>query len=257
VKKVILNHIGESVSSEDDEGPFPMALQLLLQACPHDVECSVLIFEKRKSQYNTNTTSLPSIEWEQSLFRQVGVGAWDRSEPDKYRKTILMPPKQFKGPAGGFGKLLYEQYTKIPLQRYGLFPLVVEALDRYHFDMGRNDPFSCPLPSCEAHFDKAGQWTVHVAEVHFREWSSLRETLPGSAGADLRKRSQALDSRIWDIEGEIIKLRKAWVVDNGVNQREMQRSWMEQLDSDPAWESKEKQERSRPWLELMTYLQLY
>jgi hypothetical protein len=189
VKKVILNHIGESVSSENDEGPFPMALQLLLQACPHDVECSVLIFKKRKPQYNANTTSLPTIGWKQSLHRQVGVGAWDRNEPDKCRKTILMPPKQFKGPVGRYGKLLYNQYTKNPLHQYSLFPLVVEALDRYHFEMGRNDPFSCPLPSCEAHFDKAGQWTIYVAKAHFREWSSLLETLPSSAGADLRKRS--------------------------------------------------------------------
>jgi hypothetical protein len=168
-----------------------------------------------------------------------------------------MPLKQFNVPVGGFGKLLYDQYTKIPLQRYGLLLLVVEALDRYHFDMERDDPFSCPIPSCEAHFDKAGQWAVHAAEAHFRVWSSLLETVPSSVGADLRKRSQTLDNKIWDIEGEIIKLRKAWVVDNGVNQREIQRSCMEQLDSDPAWESKEKQENSRPWLEFMTHLQLY
>jgi hypothetical protein len=62
VKKVILNRTEESASSEDDKEPFTMALQLLLEACLHDIECSVLIFEKRKPQYNANTTSFFTVE---------------------------------------------------------------------------------------------------------------------------------------------------------------------------------------------------
>lgn len=77
-----------------------------------------------------------------------------------------MPPKQLNGPVGEFQTIMYDLHYKIPLKRNGLWLLLVEAIDRYYFDNGRNESFDCPLPNCEACFDRAGAWTVHAIEVH-------------------------------------------------------------------------------------------
>jgi hypothetical protein len=253
VRKVILNHNEGNTSWQDDKEPFPLALQLLLQACPQGIESSVLFLEKKQQLHPAaETTNWRTATWQRCLFQQKDNGEWYKSEPESSRKTILMPPKQFKGPVGRFNQLRYQCYQKIPLQRFGLWPLMVEALDRHHFDVGRNVPFACPLPGCTAYFSQAGEWTVHAAESHYREWKRLLEILPStSAGAGLRERSQALDRKTREVQEQFQEIKDAWVRGDETIQREIKRSWIEQLNGDAAWETEKKGEMSRLWIRFM------
>jgi hypothetical protein len=105
-----------------------------------------------------------------------------------------MLPKHFNRLVGRFRKLGYQLYYNIRLQQHGLWPLMVEALDRQFFDLGRNTSFACPLPSCTAYFNQAREWTIHAAKVYYQEWERLLEILPiTSMGAKLRKRNEALE----------------------------------------------------------------
>jgi hypothetical protein len=181
---------------------------------------------------------------------------WEKSEPEKARKTILMPPNKFVGPVGGFSELVYQCYKKIPFQRYCLWPLMVEALDRHYFDMGHDKSFLCPLSGCAAYFSQAREWTVHAAEAHYQEWMKLLEVLPSSSvGDDLRDRNQALDRKTREVQDQFKEMKNAWSTGNETRRREIQHSWMEQLNSDAAWQTKEKGEKNMLWLEFMQYMQ--
>jgi hypothetical protein len=166
IQKVILNQSKGSYGLEDDEEPFPLALQCLLQACPQSIECSLLYVEQ-KPQSVTGIPQWRTDPWQRCLFQYADDRRWLKTEPERIRRTILMPPKQFKGPIGQYMRLRYQAHKKIPLQKFGLWPLMVEALDRYHFDEGCNEPFFCPLSGCTAYFSQAGEWSVHAAEVHY------------------------------------------------------------------------------------------
>ena len=163
-----------------------------------------------------------------------------------------MPPKQFKGPVGHYMRLRYQAHKKIPLQRFGLWPLMIEALDCYHFDGVRDQPFSCPLSGCVAYFNEGGEWSVHAAEVHHREKKKLLEVLPSNRiGAELRERSQALDKKTKQIQEKFRIIREAWVAGDETAQEEIRQSWIEQLHHDAAWETQETGLKSMLWVDFM------
>lgn len=249
VKVVMINHNEERTSWHDKKEPFPLALQLLLRACPQGITSSVLFLEK-KPQPIGSTTDWRTAKWQRCLFQQTARGEWCKSEPDGVRKTVLMPPKQFNGPVGRFGSIGYQLYYHIRLQQFGLWPLLVEALDQHYSSLGHNASFTCPLPSCTAYFDQAGEWTVHAAEVHYQEWESMLAILPStSIGAKLRNRREALDQKKAEVQERFREIRDAWITGDETTQREMKRTWVEQINSDAAWETEEKGEKSRLWLE--------
>jgi hypothetical protein len=261
VQTVLLSHNGVKTSWEGTEGPLPSALQLLLQACPRGIESSVLFLEKKQlPQHSTLTTSVPTTsvpalpKWQRCLLRLAAGGVWERSDADKRRKTILVPPKQFNGPVGRFQRLKYECYTRIPSLQFGLWPLMVEALDRYYFDAGRNESFTCPFTTCEAYFDQAGAWSIHAAEHHVQEWERLPGMLPGEMGVDFAQRNEVLDRRTQWVHEQCKEMQSAWSRDNGAKQGEIQRSWIEQLDSDGAWNTQGKGENSELWLDYVRHM---
>jgi hypothetical protein len=254
VKKVILNQNEENIGFGDETKYLPLAIQLLLQACPQDIEVSVLFLEKKQEAAldEAVTTDWRTATWQRCLYQQTRAGVWDKRKSDRLRQTIMMPPKQFKGPVGRFIEFRYQCYWNIPLQRFGLWPLMVEALDRHHFDMGRNESFCCQLAGCTAYFTRAGEWTVHAAEVHYQEWRRLMEILPNdSVGADLRERNRALDRKTTEVQENFKEMKEAWKIGDEATRDEIQRSWMEQLASDAAWETREKGEKSKLWLGYM------
>lgn len=256
VRKVILNHNEGSIRRQEDEEPFPLALQLLLRACPQGIKSSVLFFEKNQEpQPVAETARRRTATWQQYLSQRTENGEWYKSETDSFRKTIMMPPKQFNGPVGRFNELGYQCYKKLRLQHFGLWPLMVEALDRHHFDMGRNVPFACPLPSCAGYFSQAGEWTVHAANVHNKEWKRLLDVLPASTeGDNLRERSRVLSSKTREVHGKFQEIRNAWRRGNETTQREIKCSWMEQLNCDAAWETKDQGDMSRLWTDFVHFL---
>lgn len=257
VTRVILNQNEENTRPMYKNEPFPPALQLLVRACPTEIKVSVLFLEKKKQEVldRAETIDWRTATWQRSQFWQTSSGEWDKRKPDECRQTILMPPKQFRGPVGQFGELQYQCYKRIPLQRYGLWPLMVEALDRHYFDEGRNEAFSCLLPSCTAYFSLAGDWPLHAAKVHYQEWQSLLEILPStSVGFYIRERSQALDKKTREVQAQFKEIRDTWFRDDETTQRAIQRSWMEQLNSDPAWETKGTGTNSSLWEDFMEEL---
>jgi hypothetical protein len=253
VKTVVINHNEERTSWDDEKEPFPLALQLLLRACPQGITSSVLFLEKIP-QLIASTTDWRTT-WQRCLFQQTETGEWCKRELDSVRKIVLMPPKHFNGPVGRFRKLGYRLYYNICLQQYGLWPLMVEALDRHFFDLGCNTSFVCPLPSCTAYFNQAGEWTIHAAKVHYQDWKRLLEILPiTGVGAELRKRNEALEQEKMEVQGQFRDIRDTWITGDETTQREIKRSWVEQINNDAAWETEEKGEKSELWREFINSL---
>jgi hypothetical protein len=251
LQKVILNQSKGSYNLEDDNEPFPRALQCLLQACPPSIKCSLLYLEQ-KPQSETGILQWRTEPWQRCLFQYTDDGGWLKTEPQRMRRTIFMPPKQFKGPVGHYMGLRYQAHKIIPLQRLGLWPLIVEALDCYYFDGVHDKPFSCPLSGCTAYFSQGGEWSVHAAEVHYREQKKLLEVLPSNrTGAELRERSQALDRKTKQLQEEFRIIREAWVAGDETAQKEIRQLWIEQLHYDAAWETRETGMKSTLWADFM------
>ncbi|OAL43832.1 hypothetical protein IQ07DRAFT_494772, partial [Pyrenochaeta sp. DS3sAY3a] len=74
---------------------------------------------------------------------------------------------------------------------------------------------------------------------HYREWQQLFEIVPGDRKSDFTERKRALDDKVKEVQQQFRQIMDQWNKDDGVNQQKIQRSWMEQLASDAAWETKE------------------
>ncbi|PVH93844.1 hypothetical protein DM02DRAFT_634207 [Periconia macrospinosa] len=228
VKRVSINHSGEPrIGGGFDTVPPP--LQALVQACPCTIEISVLILERQHfPSADTSTEIQPRETWQKSQYRLTGGHVWERAD-SRHSETILLPMRQFRGLVGRFETLKHRSW-RIQLQQQGLWPLAIEALDRHHFDQGRNEPFACPWPECDAYFDKGGAWTKHAVVSHYQHAGPF-SILPDEIRALFEERAILLEERRGQAKTQFSRMRDEW---NNAGQEEriaMERVWTEQLES--------------------------
>jgi hypothetical protein len=233
VRRVVINKTWMSVVLGDIEA-MPPCLRFLLESCPSDIDISAFVLEEKNSLIKNRTEAPFAYEYQRSLYRPTS----DVERPFCWnRETILMPMKSSRGPVGEFERLFYEN-DRVLLQKNALGPLAVEALDRYHFDEGRLEPFPCPSPRCVIHFEKAGQWTIHAVETHssaeFYYWMGLN-IIPESLQGIFDRHMNDTERKGKELFKRFRSLYDAWNEEGGEKRREMENGWIDQLENDEAW----------------------
>jgi hypothetical protein len=248
VRRIIINHNLEPLPEYCDDNPVSRCLQGLVKSCPPGIDVSVFILEEEKSYVKNNTISSPTNKWQRSLYRLTQDGEWNKVIPGFYRKTILMPMKKLHGPAGEF---MGPQYLSIrwSLQDHAVAPLVIEALDRYHFDKGRLEPFSCIEPGCDAYFEEAGQWTIHAIETH--DTRLIKEKrfnkLPDELRIAFQNHERGLDRKGNEIGKTFSRLYAEWNEEGEERRNNLEERWINQLETDKAWDTGTKARESELW----------
>lgn len=156
-----------------------------------------------------------------------------------------MPPKRFQGPVGEFQGLEYK-VLKTSLRRNSLWPLMVQALDQHYFGHRRDNMLLCPAHGCNACFTKAGEWIIHAAEQHCREWRNL-ELAPAMLRGAFEQRQMKVAKEDEDTGRQYRDTKAAWNEEGGHKQREMERGWIEQLHNDRAWDTGKTARKSTLW----------
>jgi hypothetical protein len=247
-KQVIIVQNWLTPSWRRDKEPVAHPMRMLIQACPPGIDVAAIVLENAIA--DTHTPLLPTTMCQRSLYRPAAAGGWTKSHELEGSITVLPPTKQFTGPVGDFQRLA-NQREIISYQQYGLWPLMIEALDRHYFDKERNTPFTCPIPNCNTYFTRAGEWTVHAVELHCEAWhtENLTAILPDKLGAIFKQRFDALVEMGRSLDRQYITLKNNWMIQSEENQRDIKRRWMDQLRNDPAWDTGKKAEESRLWTE--------
>ncbi|USP82849.1 hypothetical protein yc1106_10123 [Curvularia clavata] len=229
VKKIVINQNGEPrIWKSADTVPPP--LQALVEACPPTIDIRVLVSERKPlPNAEINTEIQPVTTWQRSVYQFTSTHTWTKVE-SRHSQTILLPIGQFDGLVGRF-EMLKQRCARIRLQRYGLWPLAIQALDRHHFDSGRNNPFACPWPACDAYFDRAGAWTTHAAISHYHYPSQL-SILPDDIQSLWEQHVGLLEESQKQAKTQFRKIREEWE-NAGLDGRGMiERTWREQLGTD-------------------------
>jgi hypothetical protein len=249
VKRVVVDKNSLSPSWRNESQPVSRAVRMLLQSAPSSIHTSAFIVEKTAYTPAVHSSSTPTTtSFQRSLYRPSLGDMWAPVSSFQPWKTIVPPAKQFNGPVGRFTQLDYDTaITK--LQRDGIWPLMVEALDRHHFDMGNHEPFSCPSPTCDVYFQEAGQWTVHAAESHYRDWvvGDRFSTLPSKLRVEFEEREKAFARKRAEIRRRFRGIKDEWRLGGIEKQREVKRAWMEQFQEDKAWDAGPAPEESVIW----------
>ena len=159
-KRVLVNYTEESPIWWKDTKPVIRPLRILMQSCPPELEVYVQVLEEQPLLVDPSTIA-PSTKkkWQRSVYQPSAGSVWAKVELNGVRNTILMPMKRFDGPVGESEQLKYK-YSQILLQKYALWPLMVEVVARQNFDGGNDDSFSYPSFARDEHFTKAVAWIV-------------------------------------------------------------------------------------------------
>lgn len=161
-KKVVFNRIRDYLN---DMPVDPRGLKTLVGACPAEVGVMVNFIADELSEGYKRTIPPVAKDCHKMLCR-LADGEWQRVETSgSERKRVIMPPKKFHGLADQAEEASF-RHEMIEMQQRDLGALMIEALDRHHFDREDPEPFSCPVPGCNFYCAKAGQWTQHVPEAH-------------------------------------------------------------------------------------------
>lgn len=246
-QRVVISQNWETPLWWKDTEPIAQPLRLLMQAHPPEIEVAVLTLE-RTNPTDTNIQVPPTKKWRRSLYQPVVGGGWERSDEKWRRTTILVPPKPFNGPVGEFQRCAYKG-ENARYQKAGLWPLMIEALDRNHFDKGRNVPFTCPFSGCDTYFIRAGEWTVHAIDLHCQAWRAgdPMPFLPDELRAAFEEKVNFLDETLDKIRRQYDRLREDFYEQDGQKRIEIRRRWMHQLQDDALWNTGENAEESRLW----------
>lgn len=250
-KRVIFNHNAVRAYHEEHIEPpsIPLALQLLIKACPSSIKASTIVLESQTPTSNATVADRTTSTWYRPVYRfETSTRMWEKSEQDLNHTTVFMPVKQFQGPIGEFKRIWYMWDYKLKLERQGLWPLMVEARDRYHFDGRRHESFPCMLLECDAYFDKPGLWTSHALQHHaqLRE-DTLLGILPSDLRADFAQRIHDLECRLEALKDDYRRLKAAWNDEDEERRNDLKARWSWQLKHDKAWDMGDGAEASELW----------
>ncbi|OAG10814.1 uncharacterized protein CC84DRAFT_1203152 [Paraphaeosphaeria sporulosa] len=217
-------------------------LRRLLESCPPGIDAAVFIavahgspvFRRGRIRANNSPMHI-----ERALYRISNKGEMKKVAPRRPYRTVLIPMRVFSGPVGHFEKVKYLD-GRIECQRRGLGLTMIEAIDQY--DFAHNDffgPSSCPMRYCNERFTQSGQWALHAALEHvndlipgrqFEGWPpELRQKL-ASRNVELLQMKQRNDFSLKRIQQE-------WDEATEDERMKIKKAWMEQLGTDPNWDT--------------------
>ncbi|KAF2125288.1 hypothetical protein P153DRAFT_434383 [Dothidotthia symphoricarpi CBS 119687] len=140
-----------------EQQPLSRELELMLQMCPAtlDVSASILrwleahdMVERHMHRLQGEVTSV--TWWEEVCLAQT-------------HQSILIPPKEFRGPVGAYQRALYTTCLH-DYRFYATRFLLIEAHERHHFHQ-RCEPFNCDALDCNAQFRQPGEYTLHAIQT--------------------------------------------------------------------------------------------
>lgn len=252
-RKVIINQNWVPHLDREPVGLFSHALTALVTACPPDIDVSVSIREDKSPNLDNANISLPKDIWYRSLHRHMPDGGWRKVPLYLDRTTLSMPIKTFHGPVGAYQKVWYWG-NKLHLQRIALGFLIIEALDRYHFDDGELEPFSCPVAGCDAYFKRAGQWTLHATRMHRPDLIANEEVtetrlrmVPEELKECFKRHERNLVSKDIELAREVRRIQHEWNKEGPEKRRHVKSAWMNQLENDNAWWTGTEARESELW----------
>lgn len=240
-KRVVFNQNGKTRAYKNDTKPITQPLQILIQACPLEIEASAFILD---------TQVLYTKEWQRSLYRPAASGTWEKISLNQRHQTVLAPAKRFFGPVGRFQQMRHKASMNI-LQEFAHWPLMAQVLDRHHFNKDNSDPFSCPFPRCDAYLKSPGECTIHIAHSHFLERNLLQRYLPGELRVVFEERTKILDKGKKELERQVERMGDEWNRSKKDRQK-IERGWMEQLENDGAWDTGKVASNSKLWQEFLS-----
>jgi hypothetical protein len=221
LKYVIFNQNGCSVSDRKHNKSISYCLQILIRSCPPNINVSVDVLEYDTPVFKSNCIPLPTNVWQRSLYQPMVGGQWGKVIQNPTRKTIFIPTRMFTGPVGEFENIRYTR-TRQHLQYIALSYLIIEAIDRHHFDKERPETFSCLEPGCNVYFEKAGQCTLHALRartVYMMGTEPIPEyliaVLPKVLGDEFRGRQNQAMLKVKDLNTEIKRMSGEWNKEGG------------------------------------------
>ncbi|OAL52894.1 hypothetical protein IQ07DRAFT_677701 [Pyrenochaeta sp. DS3sAY3a] len=246
VKSLIISQNGEARIWKSEEA-VPKPLQLLMQACPLAIQLSTLVPQRQDCTIATDTTT-----WQRSQYRIVSghIRKIDRI----YYKTILPPIRRDAGLVSEFERL-WSRGIRLQLQQYSLWPLAIEALDRHHFDSGKNEPFACLLPGCDTDFKQAGEWSLHAARSHYQHTSGFA-LFPTQIRALLEDRKKTIEQSYQEARMRIRNIRYEWQNARQDKRRDIERVWAETLKRNYLWDTEQQVVGNQVWINFVKWANL-
>ncbi|XP_014562439.1 hypothetical protein COCVIDRAFT_32903 [Bipolaris victoriae FI3] len=257
-KRVIINQIEVSISTGKGVNCLEKALQHLVQSSPPGILASASSVQEADVPADIGASDPSTQNLQIAVYQRCPDSSWKKNNLGKHWKAVLVPAKRFSGPVGRIYEIRYRDSLE-DMKYWGFWITVVEAVDRYHFDKGRNWPFSCPLKECDVYFQEAGEWTRHALEFHpqglLAEYCII--SFPrGRIQDELVDYRNELSENHTKSEEETRKIQQQWNRAGQEQRNEMKRMWQQQLRNDPAWETGvEDWSKNRIWQEINQMLQ--
>ncbi|XP_014562180.1 hypothetical protein COCVIDRAFT_84881 [Bipolaris victoriae FI3] len=237
-RNVIINRTWTPLSNRKETHCIPKGAQLLVESSPPRVSASAFVAERANVAASIDASGLSTQKWQRAVYHLCPDGLWKKSKVRQDWKAVLIPPKKFLGPVGRFFEFQYRG-SLLFLEQLGLWPIAVEALDRWHFEGSKDSPFACPVAGCDGYFQKAGEWTRHAAEFHNQDRivDECMNLLPPGVQVELEDRRAKLAEKEAKIHQDANKIYEEWDIAGEKGQNKMKRMWQGQLSDDPAWET--------------------
>lgn len=236
----------------------PDELKMMLQRCPVGIAAAV-------SPASFCSKKVPGRAlWEWSNLSDGGRNEWRKLASPWTRQSILLPPKDFRGPMGAFELARFKGHRSSG-RFFALRFLLLEAREIQRFDRDRGPlycgPFSCFNAECNAYFAKRGQWTLHAMrtghDTHLGSKGSiqLHEKIPSLFRQDFERHIVRIElMREWGSEYHR-KLAQDWGEEGTDKRYEAEHALIWQLENDPLYRETDPVRSSHSWFLYQEYVE--
>ncbi|KAH8707667.1 hypothetical protein GQ44DRAFT_715624 [Phaeosphaeriaceae sp. PMI808] len=213
--------------------------KMLLRTCPTSVTVSASRLERTAAGRNILKRCLwQSVQPENTP----SINEWAIVDPDYTRQSILLPPKEFRGPVGAFQRIHYKS-NRCFLQKASLDLLRIEETEKHYFAKEYRT-FNCPTPACSAYFNQPGQWPAHAIE--HRHYIDAEP--PPEIAIRFAQQDQMLNDMLQrECKDVFERLASDWGAEGSDQRRIAEDAFLHQLQHDPLYARSKPRRESSIW----------
>jgi hypothetical protein len=191
----------------------------VIQECPSGVNAFASVITMGSGKTNRGTRYRARVS---NVDRR-----WEVTDSEWIRKSILIPPKTWRGPVGEYAQACY-QFDRYMGMKYAAKLLLIEAIERTHFS-GQAKPFRCPGLRCETSIERSGQWAAHAVETGHYMYAEAPEPYKEA----FAQRKRIVESGFREkVQGVVQRLREQYKMAGSQQREEIRQAFLDQLEND-------------------------
>jgi hypothetical protein len=230
--------LSQTYAAPPDTG-VPAELGILAEKSPAGIHTSISCLRREVQHY----TRLNRVLWRQVYSGNDQLASWEVFRHNWSRRSVLPPPKSFRGPVGAFCRIGYEAVLR-SYQHWACRYIFIYAVEAYYLQE-KQAPYTCLALGCDLQFELPGQWAAHAIDTRHDEEIKLPDQQTMALFYNHVARVKGMEHQYPDA---IARMQIEWGKQGSQQRSTAEHAFLSQLQHDPLYVQDKPPRESDLWI---------